>query len=123
MSDVPLPEPDFYCAPKSGKILSVQGYERGDHLQGLMRGHYEPVYYGHKLDAHAAAVSADLRAENARLRERMGRLEEVLRIVRQYPDFDGGGPMPDMIDDELNGKPSVMLEGMRNITTKPGSQP
>jgi hypothetical protein len=69
MSDVPLPEPDFYCAPKSGKILSVQGYERGDHLQGLMRGHYEPVYYGHKLDAHAAAVSADLRAENARLWE------------------------------------------------------
>jgi hypothetical protein len=83
MSDVPLPEPDFYCAPKSGKILSVQGYERGDHLQGLMRGHYEPVYYGHKLDAHAAAVSADLREQNARLREALE------KIAKSSPDEFG----------------------------------
>ena len=66
MSDVPLPEPDFYCAPKSGKVMSVNAYKTGAHHEGHMRGNYEPVYYHPKMHAHAAAVSA---AENARLRK------------------------------------------------------
>jgi hypothetical protein len=110
MSDVPLPE---------RTPLPVLTKAAGGCYMGKYDLHQLTSVELQRLLDNAAAVSA---AENAALRERMGRLEEVLRIVRQYPDFDGGGPMPDMIDDELEGKPSVMLEGMKNITTKLGSQ-
>ena len=53
----PLPEPDF-------------ALDQGD----------EPCYYAHTLSAHAAAVSADLAAENARLREALE------KIAKSSPD-------------------------------------
>jgi hypothetical protein len=31
-------------------------------------------------------------------------LRQVLEIVRQYPDFDEGGPIPEMFDEALEGK-------------------
>ena len=30
-------------------------------------------------------------------------LKEVIAIVREYPDFDGGGPMAEMMDQALAG--------------------
>jgi hypothetical protein len=110
MSDVPLPQPAFYCAPKSGKILSVEGYARGDHLQGIMRGNYEPVYFGTELHAHAAAVSA---AENARLRERVDTLTDLLILAQQgllwYQDT-----YPEVVNDcdaEVMGQIADALKG------------
>ena len=38
------------------------------------------------------------------------RLRAALGVVRQYPDFDGGGPLPEMIDQVLCGAPSPMLD-------------
>lgn len=42
-------------------------------------------------------------------------LREALHIVRQYPDFDAGGPIPQMIDDVLAGRKSAMLESLAII--------
>jgi len=37
-------------------------------------------------------------------------LRTALHIVREYPDFDEGGPIPSMIDDVLMGRKSPMIE-------------
>lgn len=42
-------------------------------------------------------------------------LRTALHIVRQYPDFDYGGPLPQMIDDVLSGRRSAMLESLGAI--------
>ena len=38
------------------------------------------------------------------------RFRAALEIVRQYPDFDSGGPLPEMMDQVLRGEPSTMLD-------------
>lgn len=43
------------------------------------------------------------------------RIEAALRILREYPDFDAGGPLPQMIDDVLEAKYNDMLEFMLRI--------
>ena len=70
------------------------------------------MYTADQMHSHAAAVSA---ADNKALRERLNRLETALRIVREYPDFDGGGPLPDMIDDELAGRQSACVQTLFEI--------
>lgn len=51
---------------------------------------------------HLAAMEA-MRQENERLRR-------ALETVRQYPDFDAGGPLPAMIDAALSGAPETPAE-------------
>lgn len=62
------------------------------------------------------------------LNERIAVLEEALRIVRQHPDFDDGGPMADMMDNVLEGKSHPMLDLMaridaEGIATAPSAPP
>lgn len=40
------------------------------------------------------------------------RMCRVLEMVRQYPDFDGGGPLPDAIDAVLSGAPETKGEAL-----------
>ena len=39
-------------------------------------------------------------------------LRAALSIVREYPDFDEGGPLPEMMDQFLRGEPSPMLAAL-----------
>ena len=39
----------------------------------------------------------------------------TLAIVRQHPDFDGGGPMAEMIDEALAGKKPELLKKIERI--------
>ena len=38
------------------------------------------------------------------------RLRAALSVVREYPDFDEGGPFPEMMDQVLRGERAPMLE-------------
>ena len=37
-------------------------------------------------------------------------LRAALAAVREYPDFDDGGPLPEMMDQVLRGEPAPMLD-------------
>lgn len=39
----------------------------------------------------------------------------ALAIVRQYPDFDAGGPLADMMDEVLAGKPARLLASVEAL--------
>jgi hypothetical protein len=39
-------------------------------------------------------------------------LRQVLMIVREYPDFDEGGVIPDMINEALQGKMPELLKSL-----------
>lgn len=69
---------------------------------------------GHKL---AACVSSkmDMLHKLKAERERTRVLHTALSIVRNYPDFDNGGPLADMMDDVLAGRPSQMLQSLDMI--------
>lgn len=43
------------------------------------------------------------------------RLRLALEILRQYPDFDAGGPLPEMLDQVLAGQPAPMLEALDKL--------
>lgn len=44
-----------------------------------------------------------LRAELTQAVEQLKAAHSVLLIVREHPDFDAGGPMPDLIDSAITG--------------------
>ena len=58
-----------------------------------------------KFKAQTEAVQA----ENAKLRT-------ALSVVRAYPDFDDGGPLPEMMDQVLRGERAPMLEKLAELT-------
>lgn len=67
MSDVPLPDPWDYCyewdGPYGTRKFSAASYN------GTGPNRSVAIFRADQMHAHAAAVSADLRDENARLRE------------------------------------------------------
>jgi hypothetical protein len=71
MSDVPLPEPWDYCYEWDGPY-GTRKFSQASH-NGNRPDRSVPLYTADKMHAHAAAVSADLREENARLREALAR--------------------------------------------------
>ena len=48
-------------------------------------------------------------------------LRAALSIVREYPDFDKGGPLPEMMDQVLRGEPSPMLAAL-DLISGPNTQ-
>ena len=61
-------------------------------------------------------------ADNAALREFcQARIDDIetlrtaLHLCREYPDFDDGGPIPEVIDAVLMGRPSPMIESYNKI--------
>jgi hypothetical protein len=72
------------------------GAEMSDDLVSRLRDVAEVVSNGQELCEEAAA--------------KIERLRAALEVVREYPDFDDGGPLPDMMDQVLRGEPSPMLE-------------
>jgi hypothetical protein len=42
-------------------------------------------------------------------------LTRVLELVRQYPDFDGGGPLADAMDQALRGEPVPLLDTIDSL--------
>ena len=55
------------------------------------------------------------RAEIAARRATYESLRAALRLVREYPDFDQGGPLPEMMDQVLRGEPSPMLAALDRL--------
>ena len=47
------------------------------------------------------------------------RLRDALRIVREYPDFDAGGALPEMLDQVLRGEPAPMLDALDRLALGP----
>ena len=47
------------------------------------------------------------------------RLRTAICIVREYPDFDGGGALPEMLDQVLRGDPAPMLDALDRLTLGP----
>ena len=43
------------------------------------------------------------------------RLRRVLSVVRRYPDFDGGGPLAEAMDQALAGKSPELLEVLERL--------
>jgi hypothetical protein len=64
--------------------------------------------YGWNLQEH----DSELHREAA---EEIERLRAALAIVREYPDFDAGGALPEMIDQVLGGKPAPMLDTLNRL--------
>ena len=82
MSDVPLPEPWSYCyvfETETSRHLSFSANK----YNGMPPTEAVPIYTKNQLHAHAAAVSAALAAENARLREALE------TIAKSSPDEFG----------------------------------
>ena len=52
---------------------------------------------------------------NIYYRVELERLRVALATVREYPDFDEGGPLPEMIDQVMSGSPSPMLEKLHEL--------
>ena len=42
-------------------------------------------------------------------------LRAALSIVREYPDFDQGGPLPEMMDQVLRWEPSPMITSLGRL--------
>ena len=60
------------------------------------------------LGAYCMECHIEANAENAWLRG-------TLAIVRQYPGFDDGGPLAEMIDEALAGKKPELLKNIERI--------
>jgi hypothetical protein len=54
---------------------------------------------------------------------RISVLEEALRLVREYPDFDEGGPLAEMMDQVLAGQPSPLLAKIDELAALRAPQP
>jgi hypothetical protein len=70
-----------------------------------------PLDSGASIDLSVMPMRFDLMLENTLLKQ-------ALSIVREYPDFDHGGPMVDMMDEVLQGKYSNLIKyvnDMRNL--------
>jgi len=49
------------------------------------------------------------------------RLRTAISIVREYPDFDSGGALPEMMDQVLRGLPAPMLDTLDLLGLGPNS--
>jgi hypothetical protein len=80
MSDVPLPEPWDYCYEWDGPY-GTRKFSTASH-NGNRPNRSVPIYTADQMHAHAAAVSADLSAEIARLREA---LQQIIVAADMHP--------------------------------------
>jgi hypothetical protein len=88
MSDVPLPQPDAY------EYLIANVWRTETHFNGVKAKEYRCLYATEKVHAHAAAVSADLAAKNAKLKTVMiAAAEEIKAHWDAHCDADGYGPL------------------------------
>lgn len=59
--------------------------------------------------------------EVVRLRAQLATAHDALHLVREYPDFDHGGILPDVIDAALRGERHPSLDRIEALAAQPSA--
>jgi hypothetical protein len=76
-----------------------------------------------EVEAALMQAGDQINALQAMLREAKAeicKLRAALELVREYPDFDEGGPLAEMMDQVLAGEPTPMLDFVYGVIAEYG---
>lgn len=107
------------------KAIEVQDAAR--EWIGKRGGENTPTFLLLECDRAISDLRAAIAAADAAIAQAVEQQPAMsaLAIVRQYPDFDAGGPLADMMDEVLAGRPAPLLSSVLALAAgfAPAAQP